>query len=122
MRRPGEGRGLGRRRKHTLQHSASGMSWSKAGMQSENSVELLKQILAQCYKFVIFRKWHGLISFLETPRLSFLCIRLSNHGISRSIQQFGILLNGKHRSSGSERLAGEQNGTSFVVYSASVFK
>src|SRR4029077_19956481 len=59
MRRPGEGSGVGRRRKSTSQHRAFGMGWSKAGVQSEDGVELLKQILTQCNKLVIFGKWHG---------------------------------------------------------------
>src|ERR1700716_177255 len=59
MRRPGEGSGVGRRRKSTSQHSAFGMGWSKAGVQSEDGVELLKQILTQRNKLVIFGKWHG---------------------------------------------------------------
>ena len=47
VRRPCEGSGVGRRRKRTRQHSAFGMGWSKARVQSEDSVELLKQILTQ---------------------------------------------------------------------------
>jgi hypothetical protein len=35
------------------------MGWSKAGVQSEDGVELLKQILTQRNKLVIFGKWHG---------------------------------------------------------------
>ena len=59
VRRTREGSGVRRRSEYTFQHSAFGMGRSKTRVQSEDGVELLKQILAQRNKLIVRGKWHG---------------------------------------------------------------
>jgi hypothetical protein len=58
VRRPSERHGFRRRSEDARQQDALGVSRAKSGVQAENGVELLDQIVAELDEFLVRRKWH----------------------------------------------------------------
>src|ERR1700732_4416912 len=76
VRRSRERRGLGRRFEAARQQNALGVNGAKAGVQAEEGIHLLDQIVAESDELFVRRKWHVVPSILPEMCIAVLTARL----------------------------------------------